>query len=114
MTAIFLTSPAFLVTFYLLGINLLAYVAFYSDKKRAQQQKQRISESTLLLLALLGGTIGAITAQHQFRHKTRKQPFKFQLYSIAVLQVIALILLALPAQRIALINWIETQSSSLQ
>ncbi len=79
---------------YILAINLVAFSAFYMDKTFAQKNERRISEANLLLIAGLGGTVGAITAQHKFRHKTRKQPFKSQLYSIAVLQVIALIALA--------------------
>lgn len=107
MTAGFLTSPTILISIYLLSLSLIAYVAFYVDKKRARQQLSRIPESTLLLLALFGGTIGAITAQHQFRHKTLKQPFKFQLYSIAVLQVAFVIMLLFPDQRAALFGWVE-------
>ena len=77
-----------LIAAYLLVINLTAYASFYADKKFAQRNERRISERTLLTLALLGGTVGAITAQHQFRHKTRKQPFKSLLYSIATIQLV--------------------------
>lgn len=71
---------------YTVAINLIAYSASYMDKRLARQREQRISESSLLWLAALGGTAGAITAQHKFRHKTRKQPFKSQLYAIGCLQ----------------------------
>ena len=84
---------------YLFVINLSAYCAFYFDKKLAQNNERRISESTLLTLALCGGSAGAISAQHQFRHKTKKQPFKSQLYTIAVLQIVALIALLVPGIR---------------
>lgn len=76
---------------YLLIINLIGYSAFYMDKRLAQRRDRRISESSLLLIALLGGTLGSITAQHQFRHKTKKRPFKFQLYMIAGLQGLCLL-----------------------
>jgi len=72
---------------YLLILNLCAYGAFYIDKKLAQSGERRISESSLLTLALFGGSAGAIIAQHQFRHKTKKQPFKSQLYVIAILHI---------------------------
>jgi uncharacterized membrane protein YsdA (DUF1294 family) len=45
--------------------------------------------STLLGLALIGGSFGAITAQHWFRHKTRKEPFRSTLYGIVCLQIVA-------------------------
>ncbi|GGX56366.1 hypothetical protein GCM10011309_01400 [Litorimonas cladophorae] len=107
MTVGFLTPPTILISIYLLSLNLIAYIAFYVDKKRARQQLSRIPESTLLLIALFGGTIGAITAQHQFRHKTLKQPFKFQLYCIAILQLAFVIMLLFPDQRGAMADWVE-------
>jgi uncharacterized membrane protein YsdA (DUF1294 family) len=45
-----------------------------------------VQETTLLLLALLGGTAGAYAGRALFRHKTRKQPFSNDLFAIAVLQ----------------------------
>ena len=48
---------------------------------------RRISEGSLLLLALLGGTPGAFAARHMFRHKTRKQPFATILWLIALIQI---------------------------
>ncbi len=81
------------VTLYSLTLNLIAYGAFFIDKRRAQKRHRRISESKLLLMACLGGSLGAITAQHQFRHKTQKQPFKFWLYSIAVIQAALVIVM---------------------
>lgn len=80
-------------------INLVSFSAFFIDKRAAQSGYYRISESTLLLFALMGGTVGSIVAQQKFRHKTRKQPFKSQLYSIAVLQAIVLMILLLPDTR---------------
>lgn len=78
-------SPADLVTA-LAAINFAAFAAFGIDKARAEAGAWRIAESTLLLLALLGGTIGAYAGRALFRHKTRKQPFSGQLLGIAVLQ----------------------------
>jgi uncharacterized membrane protein YsdA (DUF1294 family) len=71
----------------LLAINSIAFLAFWWDKRLARAGAWRIRESTLLWLAVLGGTLGAVSAQHLFRHKTRKEPFRTMLYSIAFLQV---------------------------
>ena len=84
---------------YLCVINAVSFITFYKDKRAARRGEYRISEATLLFLALFGGTVGSITAQYKFRHKTRKQPFKFQLYSIAVLQVFILIAMCFPQGR---------------
>ena len=50
----------------------------------------RVAESTLLMLAFVGGTLGAYAGRAVFRHKTRKQPFNSNLFAIAVLQVLGL------------------------
>ncbi len=60
---------------YLLLANALAYTAFAVDKSRAINAQSRIPERSLLILATLGGWVGAKIAQHRLRHKTRKQPF---------------------------------------
>ena len=74
----------------LIAINLIAFAAFGLDKAKATRGQYRIAEATLLTLALLGGTIGAYAGRSIFRHKTRKQPFNSHLFSIAVLQMLAL------------------------
>ncbi|WP_427449960.1 DUF1294 domain-containing protein [Litorimonas sp. WD9-15] len=86
----------FAIAVYVLLINFVGYTAFFVDKRAAQSRDRRISESTLLFIALLGGTLGCIWAQQKFRHKTRKQPFKLQLQIIVVLQVITIFALAFP------------------
>ena len=74
----------------LIAINFIAFAAFGLDKAKAQRGQYRIAESTLLLFAFLGGTPGAYAGRSLFRHKTRKQPFNSNLFSIAVLQMLAL------------------------
>lgn len=80
---------------WLLGVNSLALIAFHHDKRMAQSGGWRIPEQTLLALALLGGSGGALLARQAFRHKTRKQPFSARLLGIAGLQVFALAALGL-------------------
>lgn len=74
----------------LIGINLVAFLAFGLDKILAEARAWRISESALLMWAFLGGTPGAYAGRALFRHKTRKQPFSNQLHTIAVVQVLGL------------------------
>ncbi len=66
--------PVFLSAFYL-GASLLTYVVYKADKQAAQNGTWRTSESTLHLLALLGGWCGALIAQQSLRHKSKKEEF---------------------------------------
>lgn len=74
----------------LLLVNLIAFTLFGMDKRRARMGLRRLSERSLLLWALAGGTAGAFLGRHVFRHKTRKQPFSALLWSIAVAQMTAI------------------------
>ena len=82
-------SPANLITAFI-AINFLAFAAFGIDKMKAEAGHWRVQESTLLMLAFLGGTPGAYAGRRLFRHKTRKQPFCSQLHTIAVMQMLGL------------------------
>lgn len=72
---------------FLILANLATYLSFAWDKRQAVLGRWRISEQTLLTLALFGGWFGAKLAQAQFRHKTRKQPFARSLDMIGVVYV---------------------------
>ena len=69
---------------YLLILNVAAFLAMGADKKRAIQQKRRIPEKTLFLLALLGGSLGAYMGMQSFRHKTKHLKFTIGLPAILV------------------------------
>ena len=75
---------------YVVGVNMLAYGARVLDKTRAENNARRISEATLLKLAMIGGGIGTVVAQQTIRHKTRKEPFRSRLAGSVLLQVLAL------------------------
>lgn len=79
----------------LLAVNAAAFGAFWWDKQRARAGGRRIPENTLLMLALVGGSVGALSARHLFRHKTRKEPFRTMLYAIVALQLAGLVLLVI-------------------
>ncbi|ESX86350.1 DUF1294 domain-containing protein [Mesorhizobium sp. RSR565B] len=76
---------------YAVAVNLLAYATMSFDKAKAKNGAQRIPESTLLTLAIIGGSIGTVIAQKTIRHKTRKEPFRSSLARIVLLQVLAVI-----------------------
>lgn len=80
------TYTAFLT--YLEIINLIAFAAMGVDKYRAKTGRWRIPEKTLLGLAVIGGSVGAIAGMYLFRHKTRHNQFKIGLPVILVCQVL--------------------------
>ncbi len=60
---------------YLIGINILAFLVYGLDKYLAVKNKYRISEYSLFILSVFGGAIGAILGMKVFHHKTRKLSF---------------------------------------
>ena len=72
---------------YLLLINLVALVVYGVDKRRAKKGKWRISEKTLFLVALIGGSVGAIAGMYLFRHKTKHWYFRIGLPVILAAQL---------------------------
>ena len=69
------------------AVSLVTFVAFCLDKWRARAGGWRISEATLLGLALLGGWPGAKLAQRMVRHKTRKMPFAAHLNRVPLIRL---------------------------
>jgi uncharacterized membrane protein YsdA (DUF1294 family) len=83
-----------LAALYLAAINLMTFVAFALDKRAAHGRARRTPERTLLMLAAVGGSPGALAAQQMLRHKTRKEPFRSWLWGIAGAQAAALAFVA--------------------
>lgn len=73
---------------YLLAINLLAFILYGIDKKRARKREWRISEKTLIGIAVIGSCVGAILGMHIFHHKTRHWYFRYGLPLILTIQVL--------------------------
>lgn len=79
---------------FLLIMNILAFSLYGDDKKRAEHNKWRIKESTLLLIGFMGGGIGALIGMKFFRHKTRKNYFwAVNIFGICILVLISAFLL---------------------
>ena len=79
----------YLPPLYLRAINLLAFLIYGADKWKAKHEKWRVPEKTLFLLALLGGSVGALAGMRAFHHKTRKWYFRFGIPTILILQIAA-------------------------
>ena len=74
--------------YWLIVANTVGFMLMVIDKSRAERQMWRISEQTLVLWSMAGGSFGTAAAQHILRHKTRKQPIAGTLRSMPVLHVI--------------------------
>lgn len=76
-----------IVITYLVLINAAAFVLMLADKQKARRGAWRIPEATLLGVAVLGGSIGAIAGMQLFRHKTQHWKFKLGLPLILAAQI---------------------------
>jgi len=84
--ALFGAVPLVLVLGYLL-MSLVAFATYAADKAQAGLGKGRVPERVLHLIELAGGWPGALVAQRQFRHKTRKARFQLVFWLIVVAHV---------------------------
>ncbi len=82
-----------LIIFYLCVMNLLGFIFMYIDKEKAKKHKWRIPENTLMLIAILGGSIGSLIGMNTFRHKTKHIKFKYGIPLIIVFQIIIIFLI---------------------
>ncbi|WP_298259193.1 DUF1294 domain-containing protein [uncultured Litoreibacter sp.] len=91
--------PFAILAAYLGLVNLLTYVLFAIDKRRARTNGRRVSESNLLMWSMVGGSPAAKLGQRRLRHKTVKQPFARQLNLIIWGQILLVAFAAFPQVR---------------
>ena len=77
-----------LLLYYFVCVNVLTFLVYGIDKWQARQGKWRISEATLLLLAVIGGSIGAWLGMRVWRHKTMHKKFKYGIPAILMIHII--------------------------
>ncbi len=94
-------NALWVIAIYVIAINLVAFITFGRDKKKARRSEWRTPESTLFTLAIIGGSIGAILGMLFFRHKTRKWSFRIGLPAILILQIIIIEVLTNTASQIS-------------
>jgi len=56
--------------------NIITFCMYWSDKRKAEKNKWRVPEKTLILVAFLMGGLGALLGMHLLRHKTKHMSFK--------------------------------------
>lgn len=82
--------------YYLIVINIVTFLVYGMDKLKAKQGSWRISEATLLILAIIGGSIGALLGMKVWRHKTQHKKFKYGLPLILLAQIALIYLISEP------------------
>ena len=69
------TASYWFVWVYIVLINIITFIVFCVDKRKAEKGRWRIRESVLFLLGFIGGSLGGLLAMYTAHHKTRKQKF---------------------------------------
>ena len=80
-----------IILIYLLAINIITFIVYGIDKLKAKKNWWRIPEATLLLLAAIGGSIGAWLGMKVWHHKTLHKKFKYGVPAIIILQIAAVV-----------------------
>ena len=83
------------IAIYLVVINLIGLLAMLIDKKKAIKGSWRIPEKSLLIVALLGGSIGTMIGMYWFRHKTKKLRFIIGFPVILITEIVLITYLLL-------------------
>ena len=66
-------------------VSVLAFLLYWSDKRKARTERWRTPENVLHAVELAGGWPGALVAQQLFRHKTRKVSYQVLFWAIVLL-----------------------------
>lgn len=76
---------------YLIAINLITFCVYGFDKAKARKDKWRVPEARLLVLAAVGGSLGALLGMLIFHHKTRKWKFRIIVPGVLILHLVIII-----------------------
>lgn len=80
---------------YLVVVNVVSFIMYGVDKRKAKRNRWRTSEARLLAIAVAGGSLGAWMGMYAFRHKTQHLKFKYGIPVIIGLQLGAIVYLLL-------------------
>lgn len=82
-----------IIILYAVAVNVVSFIVMGVDKRKAIKRAWRIPESTLFVLAIIGGSIGSVIGMHLFHHKTRHWYFLYGMPVILALQIILILTL---------------------
>ena len=75
------------IIYYLIIINIVTFIVYGIDKLKAKKNLWRIREASLLMLAILGGSIGAWLGMKVWHHKTLHKKFRYGIPAIIIIQL---------------------------
>jgi uncharacterized membrane protein YsdA (DUF1294 family) len=75
------------VIYYLVIINIVTFLVYGIDKWKARKAMWRVREASLLMLAVLGGSIGAWLVMKVWHHKTQHKKFRYGIPAIIIIQL---------------------------
>ena len=73
--------------YYLFAINIVSFFLYGIDKYKAKKGQWRIPEATLLMIAVIGGSIGAWVGMRLWHHKTMHKKFNYGIPLIIIMQI---------------------------
>ncbi len=76
---------------FILVMSVITFFVFGWDKWKTKNDKWRTPESTLFLLAIFGGSVGALLGMQVWRHKTQHWSFRLGIPIILILQAAGLV-----------------------
>lgn len=80
-----------LILLYLLIINAIGFLLMLVDKLKARKNLWRIPEATLMLVAVIGGSVGSLIGMYTVRHKTKHRKFTLGIPLILALQIATIV-----------------------
>ena len=83
-----------MIPVYLFLVNALGFILMLVDKWKAKKNKWRIPEKTLMIVAVIGGSIGSLLGMYTFRHKTQHPKFTIGIPFILALQIVLAVVIA--------------------
>ena len=83
-----------MIPVYLFLINAIGFILMLVDKWKAKKNKWRIPEKTLMIVAVIGGSIGSLLGMYTFRHKTQHPKFTIGIPFILALQIVLAVVIA--------------------
>jgi uncharacterized membrane protein YsdA (DUF1294 family) len=76
------------VIYYLVIINIVTFLVYGIDKWKARKAMWRVREASLLMLAVLGGSMGAWLGMKVWHHKTQHKKFRYGIPAIIIIQLV--------------------------
>ena len=89
-----------ILIYYLVAINVVTFFVYGIDKWKAKRSRWRIPEAALLVLAAMGGSVGALLGMYVWRHKTLHKKFRYGVPLILIAQVAVVVWIMITGHKV--------------